>query len=183
MQATVLGDSESSDGEVIALQDGPTVFNARLHADLQIARRPSWPEGSKVAMTGICSIQVDDLGLPESFELVLRSPADVQILSHPDWFTRRLALQTAALLLAVVLIAVLVLILLTRHVGAQSGVILKQRKREEELNARMRELVDNANDLVYILNTDARILHRNFGAERLTGYSRSEQLHRKLTDL
>jgi PAS domain S-box-containing protein len=183
VQATVLGVSESSGGEVIALQDGPTVFNARLHADRQIARRPSWPEGSKVALTGICSVQVDDLGLPQSFELVLRSPADVQILSHPDWFTRRLALQTAALLLAVVLIAVLVLILLTRHVGAQSGVIQQQRKREEELNARMRELVDNANDLVYILDTDARILHLNFGAERLTGYSRSEQLHRKLTDL
>ncbi len=182
MQGTVVGVSHSTAGEVLALQDGPIVFNARLGESGRRQERAHWTEGSTVSVTGICLIQPDDLGMPQSFELALRSRADVKLVRRPDWLTRSLLLQAAGILLAVALIAILIVIVLGRRVGVQKSFIEQQRKREAELGKRMRQLVENANDLVYILDTQGRILHLNFGAERLTGYSRTEQLGRQLPD-
>lgn len=179
LEAVLVGVSRSQTGADLALQAGPVVFNARLSG----AQRTNWVVGSKVAVTGVCMVRPDDLGAPTSFEVMLRSAADVQVLQKPDWLTRSFAVRTAVILLGLATVAVFTVILLTRRVGMQSGVIALQKKREEELGARMQQLVENANDLVYILGIDGRILHANFGAERLTGYSREEQQGLKMQDL
>ncbi len=179
VDATVLGVSRSTRGEIFTLQDGPTVFSARLlnTEDLNPAI------GTRVAVTGICVIQPDDLGVPQTFELLMRSPQDVAVLQPPSWLTRSLALRMAGALLGLVFIAVVCLVLLSHRVGRQSNVIKDQKRREQELGKRVQELVENANDLVYILDPQGHVLHVNYGAARLTGYGRQELLNLNMTDL
>lgn len=178
LPATVLGVTHSTAGEVLALRDGSSVFSAllptgtiRIHPD------------SRITVTGVCQIQLDEYGVPQGFQILLRSPDDVRVLRRPSWVTRSLALRAAAIGLGVAFLALVIVALLTRRVGLQRTVIKQQKRREEELGRRMRELVENASDLVYVLGIDGRILHLNFGAERLTGYSRREQISRNITEL
>src|SRR6185503_7044694 len=43
-------------------------------------------EGSRISLTGICTVKADENGNPSEFEVVLRSPADVRVVSSPPWF-------------------------------------------------------------------------------------------------
>ena len=45
------------------------------------------------------------------------------------------------------------------------------------------ELLDNAQDAIYVLDTDARILYWNKGAERMFGWSQKELLGRRISDV
>ncbi|TAK98262.1 MAG: sensor histidine kinase [Verrucomicrobia bacterium] len=89
-----------------------TVFKGILKLAKQEPAPVDWLEGSLVRVTGICSLIHDEVRplwgvwTPQSFQLLLRSPADLTILVRPPWWTPRrvaiaLALVTAALLLSV----------------------------------------------------------------------------------
>ncbi|HEX4748671.1 MAG TPA: PAS domain S-box protein [Bryobacteraceae bacterium] len=183
ISGTVLGVSQSINGDVISLEDGSTMFNARLLKTQMGRSGLSLASGARVAVTGVCVIQADDLGLPQSFEILMRSSQDVRILEEPSWLTRTLAVRTAGILMVLVLVTVIVVIRLTHRVGAQTTVIEQQKERERAMGQRLQDLVENANDVVYILKTDGHVLHANSGAERLTGYSREEMLRLNMTDL
>jgi PAS domain S-box-containing protein len=181
LTATFLGASRSASGEVFTFKDGSTIFTASLQE--AGARLRKIAEGSRLAVTGVCVIHADSFLLPQSFDLLLRSPADLQVLDEPSWLTRRLAMRAAGVLLGIALIALCAVMILGHRVGTQKTVIEEQKERERQLAERLRDLVENANDLVYILDLRGRILHVNSGAERVTGHSREEQLRMNITDL
>jgi signal transduction histidine kinase/lysophospholipase L1-like esterase len=64
---------------------------------------PAWPRGAQVRITGICTVANDEAqpspGIPQapSFQILLRSPTDLEILQPPPWWT----LQHLALMLGV----------------------------------------------------------------------------------
>ena len=51
-----------------------------------------------------------------------------------------------------------------------------------ESEERYRELVENANDIVYVLDFDGRITSINKAAETILGYSQDELLGMKITE-
>jgi diguanylate cyclase (GGDEF)-like protein len=89
------------DEEVLFLQDGTTLFTARLPR--------SGPKGhvlapgSLVSITGVCLAKADSAHDARSFEILLRSPADLVVLKSSSWWTAAHAWSVVAFLLLVVL--------------------------------------------------------------------------------
>jgi diguanylate cyclase (GGDEF)-like protein/PAS domain S-box-containing protein len=70
-------------------------------------------------------------------------------------------------------------------IGFIRDVTGRKRAFEEQaaMEARYRELFENANDMVYTMDRQGRLTSVNRAAERLTGYAREELLQMKLADL
>lgn len=172
----------SGHDETLLLQDGPIVFNVRM-PERGEKKWPTPAPGSRLAVTGVCSVKPDERGLPAKFDLLMRSPADLQVLAEPSWLTRDLALRLGAGLVALMIGTLLWLALLRRRVREQTGTLRLQFEREAALEQRYRDLVENASDMVYARDLEGRLLQVNRGAEDLTGYTRQELLAMNIVDL
>lgn len=129
------GDAES----VLVLSQDDTVFRARL-AHLPPALR----HGSLLRLTGVCRVSDSDLAGPRfranplEMELLLRTPADIQILSQPPaWTTQRFGVIAGGLLV-LALTACGWVVLLRRRVARQRAIILEKVQREAVLEERHR---------------------------------------------
>lgn len=99
------------EGLSFTFQRDGTVFKGRLKLPYDEARKPLWQPDSRVRVTGICLLTHDEarplMGVwrPQSFQLLLRSPADLLVLQSPPWWNPKrityLLVTTLALLLCV----------------------------------------------------------------------------------
>lgn len=109
------------EGLVFTLQRNDAVFKAILKLPDTKREHPEWLPGSKVRVTGICSLLHDDvrpmMGVwqPQSFQLLVRSPADLVVLVAPPWWTPQRTIYALGLICAVLLIASGVGITLSRR--------------------------------------------------------------------
>jgi diguanylate cyclase (GGDEF)-like protein len=90
-----------ADEEVLLFQDGTTFFTARLPLSGEKHRIPA--PGSVMSITGVCITKADAEHDAHSFEILLRSSADLVVLQHASWWTAAHAWSVVALLLLVVL--------------------------------------------------------------------------------
>jgi len=122
-------------GEALLLQNGSTL----LQADLDDAKRPdalaSFREGSIVKITGISVLDVEgswNSGGPAAstvhFTIFLRSPADVEEIAAPSWWTTPHLFYLAAIL-GILLFLSLALALYSRMEHVKLEAILKERER------------------------------------------------------
>jgi len=80
-------------GLVLNLVQSNTVFKAVLNVPFNSRRLPSWQPGSLVRVVGICDViyntstPVMGIWHPQSFQILLRSPADLAVLEAPSWWT------------------------------------------------------------------------------------------------
>lgn len=126
---------------------GNEVFSAILDARSAAA----WVEGSKVEVTGVCELEFKPGVLQRKltgisgFNLWLRSPQDIRVISVPSWWTpRRLGLALAATV-AVLVLALVWAWLLRRRVAVQMAIISGKLRNEavtEERNRIARDLHD-----------------------------------------
>lgn len=85
------------------------------------ATAPEWEPGSVVRVAGVCSVITDEAGPlgglwePRSFQLLLRSPADLAVLQPPPWWNAERVVWVLAGSLAVALIAVAAVMLASRR--------------------------------------------------------------------
>jgi signal transduction histidine kinase len=118
------------DGLVFTFEMNGTVFRATLKTLERNNLRPEWLPGSQVRVTGICSLVHDDIrpmmGIwqPQSFQLLLRSPADLEILVAPPWWTPQRTTYALGLICAGLLIA------------SAIGVSLSRRRLKEQAHRR-----------------------------------------------
>lgn len=81
------------DGFAFSFDLNGTLFRATLKLPENTQPARTWLPGSKVRVTGICSLLHDDIrplmGVwqPQSFQLLIRSPADLVVLITPPWWT------------------------------------------------------------------------------------------------
>jgi signal transduction histidine kinase len=80
----------------LTLEQNNTVFKAVLRPPLSSRQplvAPGWLPGSLVQVAGICDVIYDEtkpvMGIwhPQTFQILLRSPADVTVLQWPSWWT------------------------------------------------------------------------------------------------
>lgn len=77
---------------VLTLVADAIAFPAEFISEQPIDPFPNLAMGSAVQVVGICSIKADAPNLVRGFEVLLRTPADLQVTSGPPWWTtRRLA--------------------------------------------------------------------------------------------
>jgi diguanylate cyclase (GGDEF)-like protein len=83
--------------------------------------------GSLLRLNGICVIHTGGTQMPQTMDLLLRSPADIQVLRSPPWWTPRHTLLLAEAL------GILVLIVFTRNLGLRRRVAAQTRQIQAQL--------------------------------------------------
>jgi signal transduction histidine kinase len=108
---------------------------ARFSADLP-------PHGSLLELTGICSIsEVREAGVvlaPRSFQLLLRSPADLTVVHGPPWWTPQRLVWTLSAMGAAILCGIGWVALLRQRVQQQTRIIRRRVHNEAVLQERHR---------------------------------------------
>ncbi len=140
LDADLLDVSSENGGKTLRLRHDNTVFTASLKRSLSSASQKSLPlPGSRLRLTGVCLVQNGGLWrAPQSFQILLRSTKDINILNAPSLWN----LHSAGLILAAtggMLLAVVVWTLVVRQrwqaqVRAlreklQRGAVLEERNR------------------------------------------------------
>ena len=137
--AVLLGVRHERGERVLELQAGLRTFLARAGGPADAL--DSLPTGSRLAVTGTYAGQGGNRGVGreiDSFELLLNSAGDVQVLARPPWWTLRRVLVVLGALSFVLLAATLWGVTLKRQVNAQTAVIRQKAEREATLEERAR---------------------------------------------
>ncbi len=195
LEGLLVGHARRTTLETLSLQSGNLIFAADLE-ESQAQSALAWlRDGSRVRLTGICTMQVDQNKHPQGFSLLLRNPHDIVVLERPSWWTPGRAVLALGLL-GMGIVAVLGwVLLLHRRVRQQTEVIrerylsdVTERKQAEEMRreneAKFRILfasnplpmwVQDIKTLKNVKVNDAAVTHY--------GYSREEFLGMRITQM
>jgi PAS domain S-box-containing protein len=141
------------------------------------------PLGAQLLLTGIYQVELDEYRQPRGFHLLLRTENDLETIATPSWWTTRRALSAAALLFACVLGIIGWVTILRRRVNQQTAQLRDQLEKEALLEARHRDIIDNASDFIFTLDHEGRLTSFNPAGERMTGLARDKALGRSFHDL
>lgn len=117
------------DSVALTLDWRETSVRAQLLLPEDAPAPAEWLPGSLVRVSGVCSVVTDEAGPlgglwePRSFELLLRSPADLAVMQPPPWWSAERIVWVLSGLLAVA-------------VGAVAAVMLASRRRLQEQERR-----------------------------------------------
>ncbi|HEY0947671.1 MAG TPA: sensor histidine kinase [Opitutaceae bacterium] len=109
------------DSVALTLDWHHTAIRAQLDLPEDALTPADWQAGSVVRVSGVCSVITDEAGPlgglwePRSFQILLRSPADLAILQPPPWWNAERIVWVLSGLLAVALVAVAVVMSASRR--------------------------------------------------------------------
>jgi signal transduction histidine kinase len=136
--ATVRDAFKSEDGITLLVQNGPRTVQARLPDGSTLP-----PAGSRVRLTAICQVETAVSGAgfqsrPGLVSLRATSPADLQVLQTPGWWTPRRLSSVLAVLGGLTLFAGLWISVLRRQVRRQTEALRHRIESEAALEERQR---------------------------------------------
>ncbi len=166
----------------LVMTSGNLVFEAKIDTDQVGSAWPSLTPGSRLQLTGVCSVQVGEDRQPLSFRILLRSGKDIVVVSRPSWWAAHRTL-ILAIVSAVALTTLACSVVLGRRVHDQTGIILERLQREVVLEERYRDLFENANDMVYTHNLEGKLTSLNRVGEQITGCRQQEALSMNLLEM
>ncbi|HEX3627359.1 MAG TPA: sensor histidine kinase [Verrucomicrobiae bacterium] len=145
LNAQLLDQYQTPDQFIFVLQEGDILFRAQLARSE--AAHMNLRNGSLLRVTGICLTEGQNYRLPQqTFQIILRAPADLVVLREPSWWTPARLQWTLCLLTVGLLAAAFWVWTLRRQVRRQTMTIREKIEREAVLQERMRiarELHDN----------------------------------------
>jgi PAS domain S-box-containing protein len=191
IQATVLDRARHSQEQFLVLQSSGFIFHAYLErkspgGGVDFAYLQN---GSKLAVTGVCVIETGPDWRPgenwraRSFRILLRSPADIEVLQAVPWWNLQKLLWMAAILGVVALAASIWVAVLRRRVHQQTRIISDKLRVEATLKERYQDLYENANDVVYTHDLNGRITSMNRAGEKLLQWPRRDVLSKNILEL
>jgi PAS domain S-box-containing protein len=183
MEARVLDVRSSKSNDLFILEGDGDIFKAYLEGRNPSRRISDLQVGSRVLLTGVCSIQENSVREPVGFRLLLRSPHDVILLAKPSWWTPTRIQQTLALIAVLALGGLSWLIMLHSRVRLQNRIIGERLESETALEQRYRDIFENANDVIYTHDPGGNLTSLNRVGERLLGYTREEAIGLNLRQL
>lgn len=137
--------------------------------------------GTRVQLTGVCSVKSDENGNPSEFQIVLRTPSDSKILDSPPWLNA----ERGVLLLCVCALFTLAVaawvFVLRRRVSRQTEIIRLKLENEAALEERYRRIFERNLTGLYIAGNDGNIIDCNDSCANILGFvDRAELLkHRQ----
>ncbi|MBS1850281.1 MAG: hypothetical protein JST79_05170 [Acidobacteria bacterium] len=131
---------------VLQLEGNGLLFDATLPPGVPAEPLLAIPLNSELQVTGIWLVRAGGLWrVPESFRVLLRTPADVVVLQAASWWTLRRTLWVLGITAGILLGMTALVVILGRRVHAQMGII-RQKLRSgavlEDRNRIARELHD-----------------------------------------
>jgi signal transduction histidine kinase/CheY-like chemotaxis protein len=148
LDATLRDVRHSETDRTLVLQDGEVIFEART-SDGKANQDWSRLLGSRLRLTGICSVNVDRNRIPDTFNILLDSPQSVVVLARPSWWTLRKAGVFVALLFGVAFAVGVWVLVLRRRVSAQTDAIRRRFEAEAELEKRFQYVGRALNDAIW----------------------------------
>jgi PAS domain S-box-containing protein len=146
LDATLRDVRQSENDHTLVLQDGDVLFEARIEEG-KATHDWSRPIGSRLRLTGICSVNEDRNRIPGTFNILLDSPDSIVVLARPSWWT----LTRISSLLIVFAVIILVGILWV-HV---------LRRRVEERTEALRATLESTADGILALSPTGRVTDYN----------------------
>ncbi len=165
----------------LTLQAGNTIFQADL--DRRAKSLLPFVSGSRLGLTGVYRIEYDDYRKARVFRLQLRGPADIELIKAPSWWTTERAFAVAGLSGVIAFLGFAWVTALRRQVRQKTDLLREQIEKESSLEARYRDIVENASDFIFTADRKGRFTSFNPAGERIFGYTRQEALGLSLKDL
>jgi PAS domain S-box-containing protein len=179
--ATLLDAIQEGSEIRLVLQSATSIIEAHLHSSTGAV--PEWERGSRLMLTGVYTLGYDEYNQVRNFHIDLRSADDVTVLQRPPWWNAGRALSAAGVLALGFSGALAFVMTLRRRVQHQTAQIRQQLVKEAKLEARHRDILENATDFIFTTDRTGRFTSFNPAGERLTGYSRQEALQMTLKEM
>jgi PAS domain-containing protein len=137
------GHSLNASEQMLLLQDGNIIFEARL-VNLQVpAIFKTLREGSLLQVTGICTIEVDENRQPKRFSVRLRFPKDVVVVDLPPWWNASRILTLIGAMVVLILAALL-----------WAGAL---RRRVDEATEMIRTTLESTADGILVVDANGKV--------------------------
>ena len=153
------------DGLVLAIQEANFILDAQWQTTNTSVVLPSLGKGSRLRLTGICSVRRGDSG-EQFIRILLRTPADIVVLKRASWWTP----ARAGKVLSVLGVGIL----------AALGWIISLRSRMRLSDITLHTLVEASPLAVIATDRKSRITVWNQAAAQLYGWPATETLGREL---
>ena len=139
----LIGRDQASSDTTLMLSAGKVIFTAVLPKSLADPEGDEWKTGSKLRITGICSVSVnaensaagegvsegEGTTVAKSFRVLMRSPSDIVVLQKASWWTPAHILLLLALALVSTLCVLAWVVMLRRRVERQTILLRESEER------------------------------------------------------
>jgi diguanylate cyclase (GGDEF)-like protein len=133
----LIGRDLASSDTTLMLTSGNFIFTAVLPQSLAGPEADAWKNGSRLRLTGICSVEFDPqlsvlkdgIAVPKSFRVLMRSTADVVVLRKPSWWTPGRGLLLLALAITGTLVVLAWVVALRKRVEQQTNLLRESEER------------------------------------------------------
>ncbi|MGA2152981.1 MAG: ATP-binding protein [Bryobacteraceae bacterium] len=139
IQGTLLGRSVQDDDLVLAMETNGATFTALLSNNGSSTRARSIPVGSRLNITGVWSVETDELRRATSFRVLLRSAADIAVIELPSWWSATRVVVLLGALAIIITVSSLWVIVLRRRVHAQTAALRSQAAELSRSNAELEQ--------------------------------------------
>lgn len=174
VEGRLLNDIQSGAAPELALSDGRDFFTARLEP-LESGRAwPAWRSQTRLRITGICLLRLDESHEPRAFRLLVSNPSDITVLERPPWFTTKRVFGLAVLLLLVVMAAVAWIFALRARVAQQTELIRQRLESEAAVEKRLALVWESSADGMRLTDAQGSVVQVNQAYCELTGQKREE---------
>jgi signal transduction histidine kinase/DNA-binding response OmpR family regulator len=151
LEGQLIGSDDLAGSPNIIISSGKHVFYAVMSPDSKALHLPDWRKGTILSIVGVCSLEgapnssgdghEQGFAEPQAFRVLLRSPADVTVISRPPWWNPAHALTTLGIGALLCAFSLFWSISLRRRVQEQTQTIGEQLLEA----ARLRTAAENAN--------------------------------------
>ncbi len=144
VQGVLMNRVQRAEEEVLVVEADNLILSARLDAGKASKTIRGLERGSHRELTGVCLSQRTEnwnpsvFTRPESFQPLLRSPADVVVLRHPSFWTLSRLLWMLGMMAVILLAGFAWVLVLDRRVRRQTAIIQAKAQHEAVLEERTR---------------------------------------------
>jgi signal transduction histidine kinase len=139
IQGTLLGRSVQDDDLVLAMETNGATYTALMSNNGSSIRARSIPVGSRLNLTGVWSVETDELRRATSFRVLLRSAADIAVIELPSWWNATRVVVLLGALAIIITVSSMWVIVLRRRVHAQTAELRAQAAELSRSNAELEQ--------------------------------------------